>query len=270
MKTYANTIRYRLSRLLTDVQQSLPENVHPEVGKRLNEARSAFVCGFQQALSTPLEEVPSLFQALPFHKLGFALEGAAMAMVMLDELSGAKTEHLAALLRGRTEAEQVLCAIGIGLASARLRKPYSWLPPELGPHYGPLVMDGYGFHQGFFNRYRFGSKVLQGSASKMNIHYDIGLGRSLWFIHFGCVEPIVQDISRMPWDLKIHLWQGVGIACAFTGNKEHVSTAMNAATGFENFINTGLKKGLKLLDALANPERNDIFIVNNYYRQKSL
>ena len=270
MKTYTDPIRYRLSRLLTDVQQSLPGNVHPEVGERLNEARSTFVRGFQEALTTPPAEVPSLFQALPFHKVGFALEGAAMAMVMLDELGGSKAENFGALLNGRTEAEQVLCAIGIGLASARLNKAYHWLPAELGPHFRPLVVDGYGFHQGFFNRYRFGSKGLPSSAGELNAHYDIGLGRALWFSHYGRVEPIVQDIGKMPLDRKIHLWQGIGTACAFTGNQEHVSTAINAVPEFETFINTGLNTGLQLLHALANPGRNDIYIMKNYYNQMSL
>ena len=270
MKTYADPLRYRLSRLLPNVQQSLPEDVHPQVGERLDSARTAFVQGFQEALSAPSVEVPLLLQTLPYQKLGFALEGAAMAMVMLDELCGSTAEHLAALLTRRTEAEQVLCAIGVGWASARLSKPCYWLPPELGPHYGPVVADGYGFHQGLFNQHRFSDRGFPSTAGELNAHYDIGLGRALWFIHFGRVEPIARDIGRMPLDRQIHLWRGVGTACAFTGNKEHVSTVLNAAAGFETCINAGLNTGMQLLYALAKPGRKDIFITKDYHKQKSL
>ena len=81
MRTYADQLRYRLSRLLPNIPPSQHEDVLPRVEERLASARTAFVHGFQEALNAPPETLPLLLQNQPFQILGFALEGAAVAVV---------------------------------------------------------------------------------------------------------------------------------------------------------------------------------------------
>ena len=189
---------------------------------------------------------------------------------LLDELSGSPGGLLAALLTRRTETQQALCAIGAGWASARLGKPCHWLPQELDPKYNSVVADGYGFHQGFFNSQRFTGRGFPGGTGELSAPYDIGLGRALWFIHLGRVEPIAHDIGAMPLDRQMQLWRGIGTACAFTGNKEHASTLLNASVEFETYIRAGLNTGTQLLYALDKQARKDIFIMKEHYKQDSL
>ena len=123
MRTYSTQIRNRLSRLLPDMESPRYVNVHPQIEARLASARSNFVQGYLEALSTSTEALPLLFEALPFHKLGFALEGAAMAVTMLDELEDPPDGLLKALLMRRSETEKILCSVGVGWAGARLGMP---------------------------------------------------------------------------------------------------------------------------------------------------
>ena len=258
MTTYSTHIRNRLSRLLPNMEPPRYMNVHPQIEARLASARSNFVQGYLDALSATTEALPLLFETLPFHKLGFALEGAAMAVTMLDEFGDPPGGFLTALLTHRQKTEKVLCAVGIGWASARLGKSYHWLPAELENHHRPFVADGYGFHQGFFHPNMFTDRESPGGNSELTLSYDIGLGRALWFIQFGRFEPIVEVIKRMPLKRQTQLWQGVGIACAFTGNSEHATALKSIDSGFENNFWTGLEAGKQLLDALSRTTKKEI------------
>ena len=251
MRTSNDHLRYRLSQLLPDFPTSQQDELNPLVVERITSARSAFIHGYQAALKASRENLPILLKSLPFQKMGFALEGAAMATTMMDELSNSQDKFLTALLHERSETEIVFCAIGIGCATARLRKSPQWIPRCMDIHYKPAVADGYGFHQGFFNSQRFTGNRIHGKIGELKDHYYIGLGRALWFAHLGCGENIALDISKMPQNQRIQLWRGVGTACAFTGNREYADAIMSAAEGFANKLWEGLENGTQLLDALS-------------------
>ena len=251
MRTSNDNLRYRLSQLLPDFPTSRQDELNPQVAERIASARTAFIHGFQAALKASHENLPNLLKSFPFQKLGFALEGAAMATTMMDELSNSKDGFLTALLYERSETEIVFCAIGVGWATARLRKSPQWLPQCMDIHYKPAVADGFGFHQGFFNSQRFTGNRIHGKIGELNDHYYIGLGRALWFAHLGCRENIALDISKMPPNQRIQLWRGVGTACAFTGNREYAAAIMSAAEGFANKLWEGLENGTQLLHALS-------------------
>jgi len=226
-------------------------DVNPNIARLLAAARTAFSRGFRQALNAPPDALPLLLNE-PVQTRGFALEGAAMALVMMDELSSARLRLLATLLTGRSEAEQTLCAIGVGWAGARLGRSSAWMPPELDHRYMHAVADGYGFHQGFFHSHRFTGRGFPKAKSELNDAYDIGLGRALWFVHLGRVKPVAGDIGKMPPDRRMQLWRGVGTACAFTGSSEYATAQLcTAAVGFENHFWAGLETGTQLLRALA-------------------
>lgn len=252
MNMHAARIRKRLSRLLSDMPLSPVADVHPKIYEQVSDARTAFLQGFHEALRASPEMLPQLLQDEPFQRRGFALEGAAMALTLIDEVSPTPQRLLEALLNGRSAGEHTLSAIGVGWASARLGKSFDWLPMALNPSYMPAVADGYGFHQGFFHPYRFTGRGFPIGKGELSTSYDIGLGRALWFIHIGNVGSIVQTIDRFSSDRRKQLWRGIGTACAFTGNIAYAAAQMGvAAANFESYFQAGLETGTQLLHTLA-------------------
>lgn len=252
MRTHADHLRERLSRMLPDVPPPRLPDAHPEIGLLLARARAAFSQGFQEALRVPPDALPQLLRDEPCHTRGFALEGAAMAATLLDELGDAPGERLKGLLTDRSVAEQTLCAIGVGWASARLGRTSAWSPPELHAHYMSAVADGYGFHHGFFHSYRFEGRGFPREKGELSKPHDAGLGRALWFTHLGRVEPILGVIAKVPPDRRMQLWRGIGVACAFTGSVEHAASRLVvAAAEFRSHVCAGIDTGTQLLSALA-------------------
>lgn len=249
MSTYTNRLRNRLSRMLPEKSLQV-QYEHAPASKFLASARGSFLHGYQKALDSSSSSLSTLLNHLPSERLGFALEGAALAMVMLDEL-GDSGEHLSHLLAGRSVVEQTLCAIGAGWASARLRRPLSWLPKGLDSKYRSAVTDGYGFHQGFFNSHHFNCGGFQVQSIDVSEFFDIGLGRALWFTKLGRVQAIAQVIDDLPIARKIRFWQGVGVACAFSSNRVQEPVLTCFAKGFETHLSMGLDTGTQLLHTLA-------------------
>lgn len=252
MRIHADRLRQRLSRMLPDIPSPALPDVHPQIGFLLARARAAFSQGFQEALHAPPEALHQLLRDEPFQTRGFALEGAAMAATLLDEFDRAPGGMLKALLTDRSTAEQLLCAIGVGWASARLGRNSAWSPPEIHSPYMDAVADGYGFHQGFFHPYRFAGRGFPREKGELGKSYDAGLGRALWFVHLGRVEPIARVIDGMPPDRRMYLWHGIGAACAFTGSKEYVAAQLVVgAAEFKNHFCAGIETGTQLLSALT-------------------
>jgi len=80
-----------------------------------------------------------------------------------------------------------------------------------------LVLDGYGFHQGYFHfKAPLRSALDRLSIGARHVFYQ-GLGRSLWFVH-GC-DPyqISETISSFPALYQCDAWSGIGLACAYAG-----------------------------------------------------
>ena len=160
-----------------------------------------------------------------------------MALALMDELSPVPHSRLRVLFDGRSAEEQTLVAIGVGWASARLGKPLDWSPTVLGSHYMSAVVDGYGFHQGFFHFQRFTGRGFPVRVDELSAFYDMGLGRALWFVHIGRVKPIVHTIDRFLPDRRKQLWRGVGTACAFTGNTKYAAAQLGVkAANFSNRV----------------------------------
>lgn len=258
MSTHADRLQGRLSRILPDLPVPLLPDVHPKIGLLLAGARTAFSLGFQQALRARPDALSQLLRDEPFQTRGFALEGAAMAVVLLDEADSTHRRRLEALLTGRSVAEKALCAIGVGWASARLGRSLTWLPPGLEQQYRSSVVDGYGFHQGFFHSHRFEGRGFPLSKSELSASYDVGLGRALWFVYLGRVKAIVSVIDRMPPGRRMELWRGIGAACAFTGSTEYAAAQLAvAAAELKSHFCSGIETGIQLLSALARSTKED-------------
>lgn len=112
--------------------------------------------------------------------------------------------------------------VGIGWALARL--PWKRLKPlqsinRLNPLLKWLVVDGFGFHQGYFYpRSYFNEQASFARLPNYCRHaFAQGLGRSLWFVEAADIFNISQTVSKFPVDLRGDLWSGVALACAYAG-----------------------------------------------------
>lgn len=190
--------------------------------ERLESVGEKFLFGYHNALSA--KDVSSLAEKLnfvePFYR-GFAFEGAAMGLALLDNLLLRK-KLLPEFLEGDGEAHIYMAHVGIGWAFARLPWfRYRILPSisKFDPLLRWLVLDGFGFHEGYFYpRKYFHSKMsLNRIPAYTQNAFAQGLGRSLWFVKGADAEEISETIAKLPESLRGDLWSGVGLACAYAG-----------------------------------------------------
>ncbi|HYN22432.1 MAG TPA: DUF1702 family protein [Thermoanaerobaculia bacterium] len=193
------------------------------VRERLEGVAARFVAGYHCALEeVRLEGLAARLETIPAEVRGFAYEGAGMALALLDTLTPWRPGRLEEFLRGSGKAHCYIAHIGAGWILARLPVSPERLRARLDPVLGWLVLDGYGFHEGFFHwprsieKQEVPSKV-RGYARKA---FDQGLGRSLWFVEGAGPQRIHGRISAFAPDRKGDLWSGAGLACAYAGGVE--------------------------------------------------
>jgi hypothetical protein len=196
----------------------------PAVRAHLEEVGACFVRGYNAALESrrPDELAARIAaQVLPPFS-GFAYEGAAMALTLLDVLTPWRRDRLQRLLAGPGDAHLYIVHVGAGWALARLPVPVDWLLARLDPNLRWLTLDGYGFHDGFFHWPRTITRQevprrLRGYARRA---YDLGVGRSLWFVEGAGAGRIAARIAAFPAARRRELWSGVGLACAYAGGAD--------------------------------------------------
>jgi hypothetical protein len=153
---------------------------------------------------------------------GFAFEGAAMALTLLDHLPPGNTKYFQEFLHGPGEPHSYMVHVGAGWAFARLpwlRYRIAHRLDALDPLLRWLVMDGFGFHEGYFHWSRsVRKKVLPKGVNGYALRaFDQGLGRSLWFIECADIYRIAKAIETFSLQCRGDLWSGVGLACAYAG-----------------------------------------------------
>ncbi len=152
---------------------------------------------------------------------GFAYEGAGVGLAALDSLFPWKN-RTRAFLDGPGADYIYAVPLGAGMALARLHRNPERFLKRLDPVLGWLILDGYGFHEGFFARRRH---VIQQhvpphlSAYARRV-FDQGLGRSIWFSQGTLVRRVAATIAAFPPARQPDLWGGVGLACSYTGGVE--------------------------------------------------
>jgi hypothetical protein len=187
-------------------------------------------------LTASLEEVENEFR-------GFAYEGAAMALAILDQLIPWKRTRLQSFIEGPGSPHVFMLYVGAGWSLARLpfRRQGALAKPH--PVLRWLELDGYGFHEGFFRwpsyiNKQIRAKRLTGYASRV---FDQGLGRSLWFVEGADVERIASTIRKFPVWRQADLWSGVGLACAYAGGADEsaVEVLRRSACCYRNHLAQG-------------------------------
>ncbi|WP_205678725.1 DUF1702 family protein [Aquisphaera insulae] len=179
-----------------------------------------FLRGYHAALEGDrLELLAGRLDEVDAEDRGFAYEGAAMGLCLLDHLTPWRRDRLAAFLAGPGAAHAYMIHVGAGWALARLRRRVGRALSRFDPLLRWLVVDGYGFHQGYF-RWREHVDLQQVPAHLSGYArraFDQGLGRSLWFVDGADAARISASIGLFPQERQADLWSGIGLACAYAG-----------------------------------------------------
>jgi hypothetical protein len=195
----------------------------PRARRRLEEVLSSFLLGYRAALrggeGGPLA---ARLDVVASESRGFAYEGAAMGLALRDALLPWGRRRVRAFLDDAGAGHTYMVHVGMGLALARVpwqRRCVVRRIEGLDPLLRWLVVDGYGFHEGYFLAGRAVGLQrrpdgLVGYAARA---FDQGLGRSLWFVEEADVSRIARTIAAFPASRRPDLWSGVGLACAYAG-----------------------------------------------------
>ncbi len=188
--------------------------------ERLECIGKAFLTGYHAALEE--SDQSALAQRLNLVNLElrwFSFEGAAIGLALLDLLTPWKRDRWRLLFIKAAPAHQYMMHVGVGWALARLHPWFKTHSALADPLLGWLVVDGYGFFQGYFNwpRYVVEQKLPRHLSPYACRAFDQGLGRSLWFVDGADVGRIPVTIAAFNPSRQGDLWSGVGLACAYAG-----------------------------------------------------
>jgi enediyne biosynthesis protein E3 len=196
---------------------SAPGRPGGPAAKRAASVRAAFRDGFLAvAERSGTGDLPAGYEGETADLLGFAFEGAGMALGLADLLDPPPER-----LRGQLEAPNfgfgTLVAIGAGWALARLRRPLDAGSLGVAAHWTPDLADGFGFFECLFHpRATLERRALPVTAT-WTADFDRGAGRAAWFLFAGSVEGIVAAFQPFPDARRAGLWTGAGFAAAYAG-----------------------------------------------------
>lgn len=188
-----------------------------------------FLLGYHAALSCPQQDrLPQHLNQINPELRGFAYEGAAMGLTLLDHLPLPGEGRLQVFLKGAGQAHIYMVHVGVGWVMARLHIAPEKMFHQLDPLLRWLAIDGYGFHEGYFRGGQaiLGQRVPAGFQGYALRAFDQGLGRSLWFFYGGNVKQIPLTIAQFPSRRRGDLWSGVGLACAYAGKIDQTAITM--------------------------------------------
>lgn len=197
-----------------------------EARVRLEQVGRVFLQGYHAALNDEgVEALAFNLDSIDREFSGFAYEGAAMGLTLLDQLSFTNRKRLLTFLNGIGSKHTYMIHVGVGWAIARvpwLRRNFEQASGHLDPLLRWLAADGNGFSDFYFGFPDFLRKPerlnrLQGYTRHA---YAQGVGRSLWFVAGANANRISRWISVLPRSLHGDFWSGVGLACAMAGGAD--------------------------------------------------
>lgn len=156
---------------------------------------------------------------------GFAYEGAGVGLAALDTWLPWK-QRTRDFVAGPGARYLYAIYLGAGMSLARMRRNPEPFRARLGdPVFSWVVLDGYGFHEGFFAHRRYvGRRAVPRRLTGYALRaFDHGLGRSIWFSTGASVERVAATIGSFPEERHADLWSGVGLACGYTGGVDRAT-----------------------------------------------
>jgi hypothetical protein len=194
----------------------------PVIQTRLENIGRVFLQGYHAALQEAGQNIlAENLNHIDRQQQGFAYEGAAMALALMDGMSF-RGDAFPRFVAGDGRQHIFMLHVGAGWAYARLpwmRLRIETVIKRLHPVLRWLVIDGYGFHEGYFHgsqQQRLSNSVARLSLDARHVFYQ-GMGRSLWFRNSADGEKIHGSISRFPLLYHNDAWSGVGLACTYAG-----------------------------------------------------
>jgi hypothetical protein len=199
----------------------------PVTRGKLETILRAFVTGYNAALESrdPADLCRTLARDFDAHHVGFAYEGAGMCYALFDLLAPWSASRLRAFTDGAGRHDYI-ATVGAGFAIARV--PWGRLLLDrylqrLEPTMAWCVIDGYGFHEGYFHPARYTATGCEPPAS-LPVHFQqpfiSGVGRSFWWTFGAAPDRIAAAIARYPADAQGEMWCGIGVAAAYAGGIE--------------------------------------------------
>ena len=188
--------------------------------QRLEQIGITFLSGYHAALEeTAFVSLAQRLTAVEAELRGFAFEGAAMGLGLLDCFTPWRKDRWRTFTQGPANPHIYMMHVGLGWALARLRRSVTPHLAALDPILCWLAVDGYGFHEGYFGWPRYVEQ--QALPERLNGYerraFDQGLGRSMWFVRGADVASVTSAINSFPSARRDDLWSGVGLACAYAG-----------------------------------------------------
>ncbi len=188
--------------------------------QRLEQIGIIFLSGYHAALEeTVFVPLAQRLADVEEELRGFAFEGAAMGLALLDYFTPWRRNRWRTFTESLGESHVYMMHVGLGWALARLQRRVTSHLTRLDPVLGWLMVDGYGFHEGFFRWPQYIER--QSIPTRLNSYerrvFDQGLGRSMWFVKGADVTAVTTTINLFPTTRREDLWSGVGLACAYAG-----------------------------------------------------
>jgi hypothetical protein len=196
------------------------------VRERLEAIGRTFTEGYHAALlQTDAALLGATLDEIDAERRGWAYEGAAMGLALIDGLNPWPSHHFERFLAGPADAHAYMAHVGAGWAVARMRGRIDRARRRLDPVLGWLAVDGYGFHEAYFRPRRVvHQQRVPASLRGYERHaFDQGVGRCLWFVHGADDGRIVSCIGDFDAERRADLFSGVGLACAYAGGVDRAA-----------------------------------------------
>ena len=191
-----------------------------QMRERLEQIGATFIGGYHAAVECGApEKVGGALEAVDSELRGFAFEGVAMGLSLLDSLTPWGQNRLSVFLEVAARPHVYMAHVGLGWVWARLPLGLERARRRLDPLLAWLAFDGWGFHEGFFHwpdylKAQPAPKRLTGYERRV---FDQGLGRSFWFVNGGNPELVGEVIAGFPAGRQADLWSGIGLAAVYAG-----------------------------------------------------
>ncbi len=192
----------------------------PQARERLESIGFTFLTGYLAALdASGHDELVHRLAEVDHERQGFAYEGAAMALGLMDMLLPWRRDRWSSFTNGPAARHCYMMQVGLGWAFARLHRNAERAVRPLDPLIGWLAVDGYGFHECYFKWERV---MVQGQVPRAVTGYarnafDQGVGRCMWFVNGADPERLAHAMEHFDASRRPDLWSGVGLASAYAG-----------------------------------------------------
>jgi hypothetical protein len=205
--------------------------------------------GFAAEAGLPVDAEAGLEQVPPEFR-GFAYEGAAMACAVRDGLPFGNARHVERFLAGRAAHHVYMVYVGVGWAMARVPRFRGSSMYTADPLLRWLVLDGYGFHQAYFQTEKYVRQQYQEPAfpwpGKEWSWYsdrviDQGIGRATWFVEGTDAARVADVFDSFPESRRADLYAGAGLAATYAGGvgEQELSLFLKRADKHRHWVAQG-------------------------------